>query len=144
MRTKNNDRFVECAGHKVGTVYYDYFDDGARVMIKRGPASINCYLGVPLSHPLAGFSYEDLPVQCHGGLTYSNPGSGDFPADFFWYGYDYAHCDDASFYDLEHPHDRESSKQWTPEDVKNDSWDATYSIRKLMRLAEAIAAKRSS
>lgn len=144
MPTKYSDRFVECASHKTGTVYYDYFDEGVRVLVMRGPASVNCYLGVPLPHPLAGFSYDDLPVECHGGLTYGTEGQGDFPADFFWYGYDYGHCDDASFYELQYSVSNENGKQWTPEDVKNDSWSAVYSFKKLMRLAETVAAKRSS
>lgn len=138
--------FEEAAAHKEYTVYADYFDEGLRVVIMRGPASVNCYLGVPMAHPLAGKPYDDIPIECHGGLTYAAPGNDKIGLDpaFYWYGYDYSHCDDLSFYELKTGTNRErylirTGKAWTPEMVRSDAWSAAYGMRKLMRLAESIA-----
>src|ERR1700688_3408798 len=117
------ERFKECAADESGKVYFDYFDQGVRVLIMRGPSSINCYFGVPSDHPLAGFSYDDLPVDCHGGLTFGKEGKDPFPIGFYWYGCDYGHYNDMSFYNLEYPMSRQG-KPWTPEEVKKDAWSA--------------------
>jgi hypothetical protein len=137
-------RFEECAADPQSKIYFDYFEDGVRVLILRGPASINCYLGIPSSHPLAGFGYDDLPVECHGGLTFGKEGNDDpFPKGFYWYGYDYGHADDMSFYELKYPEIKQLREEhpWTPEEVKKDTWSAIYTFKKLMKLAEEIAAK---
>jgi hypothetical protein len=130
---------------KPGHIFVDKFDEGVRFIIMRGPASLCAYVGVPEEHPLAGFDYESLPVDCHGGLTFASKGTNDWPKGFFWYGWDYAHSGDRSTYDddptrtLVRP-DR-SEKRWTVKEVEQDSWHATYEFRKLMKLAESIAAK---
>ena len=139
-------RFRECAADKQGTTYFDYYDEGVRILILRGPCSVCCYFGVPSDHPLAGHSYEQLPVQCHGGFTFGwNVKDGDrtgFPAGY-WYGFDYGHGDDRSFYDLdrEMPACFKDSVEWTPEMVKKDIWRALYDFKHLMRLAEEIQAR---
>lgn len=123
---------------EVGKVFIDRFDEGLRFIVLRGPAALCAYVGVPLSHPLAGHSYEDLPIECHGGLTYANSGGGDrsfLPADFFWYGWDYAHCYDKSTYDGV----GREGKEWLSQDVDAEAWTPLYQFRKLMRVAEAIA-----
>jgi hypothetical protein len=140
MKNDAMERFRECAEDTQSKIYFDYFDEGVRVLIIRGPASVNCYLGVPMSHPLAGFDYDSLPVECHGGLTFSKEGDDSpYPKGFWWYGYDYGHCDDLSFCDLRYSVDRKNNAHpWTPEEVKKDAWSAIYSFRKLMQLAERI------
>jgi hypothetical protein len=141
LNTKNTPkRFIECAAEPTGTIYFDYFDEGIRIVIMRGPASVNTYLGIPLGHPLAGYGYDDVPVECHGGLTYSGNKIKNLPEGYWWYGYDYCHCDDMAFHDLTYRPDSED-KPWTPEEIKADVWSATYSLRRLMKLAESIYLK---
>lgn len=42
-------------------------------LIHRGPMSALCgYVGVPNGHPLYGKEYGEVPVDVHGGLTYSD------------------------------------------------------------------------
>ncbi len=31
-------RFIECAGDAPGKIYFDYFDEGVRILILRGPS----------------------------------------------------------------------------------------------------------
>jgi hypothetical protein len=115
----------------------DWYDDGVRCLIVRGPSALCAYLGVPLTHPLAGKDHNDIPIECHGGLTYSGEGDGKYrPKDFFWYGWDYGHCYDYSFYFDKISLDQHDAKKWLVDNVKEDMQDAIYTFRKLMKLTE--------
>jgi len=129
-----NVTWEEVVNADYGHVYIDRFEDGLRFLVLRGPGSLCAYVGLAKDHPLAGKSYDDLPVDCHGGLTYSGDSLKGAPEGYWWYGWDYAHCDDQSTYT-----DRIEGKQWTPEEVDKDSWHALYDFKKLVRLAEQIA-----
>jgi len=131
--------FEELATLESGTILKDWFEDGVRYLIMRGPGALCAYFGVPLDHPLAGFCYDDLSVDCHGGLTFGSEGDGEMrPAGVYWYGWDYAHSGDKSFYDIKYGTDR-GDKAWTVEDVEKDIQWNTYGINRLVKLAERIA-----
>ena len=63
------------------------------------------YAAVPPGHALHGKHYDDVDVDAHGGLTYSDgcdgarichvPAPGE-PADVWWFGFDCAHLGDIS------------------------------------------------
>lgn len=130
--------------HPVGYIAHDWMENGVRAIVMCGPSSWNCYLGVPLTHPLSGIGYDDLPVQCHGGLTFSGEGDGRLrPVGFWWYGYDYGHCDDCSAYthELSGVVKCMGGKHWTADEVKRDSWGSIYDMSKLVRLSEYISNK---
>jgi len=132
--------FLAAAKDKSGTIYHDFYDDGVRVIVMRSNASINAYFGVPITHPLAGHSYDNIPVDVHGGLTFSHEGDDKYlPSGFWWYGADYAHSGDYCFYDIEYNLDHKGGdKAWTPEEVKEDIWSAIYDFSRLLKLAESI------
>lgn len=139
----------ELAADEVGTVYEDSYENGVRYIIKRGPPALCAYVGVPADHPLAGFDYNNLPLDCHGGLTFAAEGSdlSTWPAGWYWYGWDYAHAGDRCFYDLKYENDPTwpkrnfEEKEWTVEDVRGEIWGVTYDFAKLVELAEKIGAK---
>lgn len=130
-----------------GTLYEDIQEDGVRLIVVRGPASVNAYVGVPKSHPLADHGYDDLPLECHGGLTFAQLGK-ELPwdKDWYWYGWDYAHSGDCSGFTNAAARKivgREEGTKWTPKMVSEDAWGAVYEFKKLARLAEKISnAKR--
>lgn len=128
------------AKDEIGTIYHDEFDEGVRFIVMKGPASLCAYAGIPIKHPLAGHEYDDLPVEAHGGLTFSSKGDGEkWPKGYWWYGWDYAHVGDFSFYSLEYPLRTElNEKRWTVKEVIDDSWDTLYDFKKLIRLSEKI------
>ena len=128
---------------KVGTILHNELDDGVRFIIMRGPSSLCAYVGVPISHPLAGQEYDSLPISCHGGLTFSRKGEQQWPEGFWWYGWDYSHCDDYLFYydDGSYSDNLRKGRKWLIEDVKDDSFYAIYDTKKLMKLAESTAKK---
>ncbi len=146
---------------KVGTIVRDWYDKGVRILIMRGPAAWCVYLGIPEDHPLAGFAYDDLPIDCHGGLTFSAQGGGTYndnnkkpiphpwPKDFWWYGYDYAHFGDKMAF--EYPDElkkheaianiielEKNNKDWTIKQIEDEAWSAIWSMQRLIKLAEKI------
>ena len=136
--------FGEVAEDESGTIYLDEFEDGVRSLIMRGPCALCAYMGVPFDHPLAGFEYDILPIECHGGFTFAGEGTEEnkWPEGFYWYGWDYGHCDDKSFYEIVNATGDRDRKAWTPKLVLNDSWSARYEFKKLMSLAEQIVSKK--
>lgn len=81
-----------------GTIIKDWFDEGVRCIIVRGPSSLCAYVGIPSSHPLSGFDYDEVPIRCHDGLTFSGEGDKYRPEGYYWYGWDYGHSEDYAFY----------------------------------------------
>jgi len=130
---------------KVGTIVHDVFDEGLRFIVMRGPFHWCGYVGIPEEHPLAGLSYDDISfISAHGGLTYANEASKNWPKGYFWYGWDYGHPGDASHYGGrvgKISPVRDEDKDWTVAEVIADSWGALYEFKKLMRVAEKIANK---
>lgn len=118
----------------------DYYQDGVRVVIISHYSHFCAYVGIPTDHPLAGFDYDDLPVQAHGGLTFGKEGDDDYlPKGYYWYGCDYAHSGDLYYCKIDGlSFGKESDKDWTLEQVKEDIWDMIYDISKLKTLVEKI------
>lgn len=69
------------------------------VSLEEGYRHHRCgYVAVPKGHPLFGEGYDDVSADVHGGLTYASEGTETYPipsADYWWFGFDCAHCDDA-------------------------------------------------
>jgi hypothetical protein len=83
----------------------DFVHAGFACFAKRGPAGSWCgYVGVPSDHPAYGKEYDDVDVDVHGGLTYSDRCQGELchipepgmPDDVWWFGFDCAHLLDLS------------------------------------------------
>ncbi len=51
------------------------------------------YVGVPVGHKAYQVHYDDIDVDVHGGLTYSDSGKhgGERPAGYWWVGFDCGH-----------------------------------------------------
>lgn len=135
----NESTFEDLLKLEIGHILHDAVEDGVRFIVLRGPCSLCAYVGVPNDHPLAGMNYDDMPVECHGGLTFAG-NMKELPAERYWYGWDYAHAGDLSFYDVvRHNSPFRDSTAWTVKAIVDDSWSALYSFGKLVRLAEQIA-----
>ena len=136
----------EIKAKPLGAILHDEFRDGLRFIIMRGPASLTAYIGVPDGHPLAGHSYEDLPVEAHGSLTFGDEGGGKWPTGWFWYGWAYNHAGDYTFFSdelplLERGSRHQDEHKWLVEEVIKDGWRTQYDMQRLVRLAEAIRNK---
>jgi hypothetical protein len=140
-KEKYSDDLWDIREIEVGTILRDWLDEGVRIILMRGPASITVYLGIPPTHPLAGYGYDDLPIDCHGGLTFSSEGGGHWPEGYYWYGYDYAHAGDYTQFKDSPSLVFEDDKKWTIKEVVADAWGAVYDLHKLMGLAEKVKNK---
>jgi len=122
----------------------EWNEDGIeRLILNIRGSHFTQYLGIPTDHPLAGYGYDEIPVRCHGGLTFSEEGKGGhYPAGFYWYGWDYAHAGDCIYFGI----DKESviseyGIDWTLEEVIEDGWSAYYDFKLLKELVEKIVKK---
>lgn len=129
--------FLEVAAmeRKDAPPYVDFQTEGMRCLVRRGGASFTAYLGVPDSHPLAGFDYEALPLEVHGGLTFAGRFK-DVPGWYF-YGWDFAHLGDRSFYDVRYGDDAEEHA-WEVAEVEQNARETLWDFKKLARLAEEV------
>ena len=60
------------------------------------------YVGIPKGHSLYDIGdYDDIPVVCHGGVTYTSHNLHGFDTcnDIFWIGFDCAHYNDGKDYE---------------------------------------------
>ena len=103
-----NRTFEEVASDPEASVYYYSEHDGVQILVARGPMSLCSYYGVLLrGRPRNMPGYEELNASVHGGFTFGGSwvkwkGA---PKEFwrcvdgyFWYGWDYAHYGDKSFW----------------------------------------------
>lgn len=112
-----------------------------RGLILQGPFALCAYLGVPKDHWLA--EMQSVRFKCHFGVTFSDYGDGELrPADWFWYGWDYAHHTDRWVLPEEAPEELKqlaerihafapkprSQKAWTLEEVECDVIDAAMDL----------------
>jgi hypothetical protein len=124
-----------------GTVVRDWVEDGVRTLVMKANFNLCVYFGIPLEHPLAHQAYDDLPIRCHGGLTFGQEGDGRYhPKGYYWYGYDYAHSGDFIF----GASVGGDGKKWTIKELVDDSWSPRYNLVKLLRLAERIKNEKVS
>lgn len=132
---------IECLDDEPGTIYADWEDGEFRCLIMRGPAAICGYIGVKELNPLYGKDYfdPDVDIDCHGGLTYSAMGNDTFkrPSGYWWFGWDYGHWGDKSFYDYTyHLISGTNSMEWSPEYVYSEFPDVISQFKKLSRNPE--------
>jgi hypothetical protein len=137
--------FKDLSKLEMGTALVDAYEHNIRYRVMRAGASLTVYVGVPIDHPLAGLDYNEIPISVHGGLTFGKEGEGEFhPEGWYWYGWDYAHLGDRTFYELEYSDmfQGHNDKEWTVEDVINDSyWDGFYQFSQLKKLIETVTSR---
>jgi hypothetical protein len=135
----------------VGTVIENFEVEGIRVLVMRGPASLCAYVGVPENHFFTRFNYDEIPLECHGGLSFSNfDETGLRPKGYYWFGWDYAHFMDAITFKYEEPLlslmketglSLSHGKEWTIEEVKKEATTVAYQLSELIRFYEKIEEK---
>ncbi len=68
------------------------------------------YVKLPENHICYGLDCNDIPVECHYGLTYSADSLDVMPSDSgWWIGWDYAHCTDQI--------GKTEGKKWTTSEI---------------------------
>lgn len=114
-QSKVDDHQIECEKNKTSIpsgpwtseVNREEFEHaGLNCLLVRHSSLLHwcCYVGVPPGHPAHGKDYDDVHVDVHGGLTYSEMCNGFIchkpkdgkPDNLYWLGADFAHLGDIS------------------------------------------------
>lgn len=79
------------------------------------------YVKLPEGHKCYGMDYDDIPVDCHCGLTYAENYLAILPLESgWWIGWDYGHCCDYSGF-MMHEYwcdiDTSHLKRWTTAEI---------------------------
>jgi hypothetical protein len=91
-----------------------YVEDQYTLIIRRRPMGYNCgYIVLPDLHRYDGVDCDNIPVQVHGGLSYSAYENGQWVI-----GFDTAHLGD--FMPLHNLYQEPNSYYWTHLDVLNE------------------------
>lgn len=77
---------------------YDFTHMGYECNAVRNFIGVWCgFVRLPISHPWCNMPYEEIPVNVHGGLSFSGHREGShqgIDSDFFWVGFDCARAGD--------------------------------------------------
>lgn len=85
-----------------------------------------CYVLLPKGHIYHGRFYDDIPIRCHYGLTYSKSTllRDNIVTGGEWViGWDYAHMDDYISYDVMFVEADEYGHKYTLEELRNDVYE---------------------
>lgn len=111
-----------------GTSYgFDYY------VVNQGGSHPCAYVVLPKGHVFNGVPYDEIPVECHGGLTYGNSHLEGVKLEDMDYvvGWDYAHYGDfISGMDIGCI-DRFIPKKWTTSEIVDDVIAVCKQLREL-------------
>lgn len=83
-----------------------------------------CYVLLPKGHKYYGKFYNDIPIKCHYGLTYSENELLDVVKNDEWViGWDYAHTGDFISFGLKFVEADEYGHKHTLEELRNDVYE---------------------
>lgn len=83
---------------------------------------------------LDGKEYDEIDLNCHGGLTYSESGLATTSKTGWFIGWDYAHCNDYSGYYTESDGSLYHLKRWTTQEIINECKEVIDQIVKLLKV----------
>lgn len=79
------------------------------------------YVEIPRKHKFFRKNYEEIDIDVHGGLTYSEDHLRDIKNNSWFIGWDYAHYGDYLGYEENYPKEYKSEeKKWTTEEIFDD------------------------
>ena len=91
-----------------------------------------CYIQIPKEHRYYKKNYDDIDINCHGGLTFSKSDLYFNPTESWWIGWDYAHGNDyMGYYGLDclKGFDHSNDKKWTTQELLNDVKDVIKQLK---------------
>lgn len=93
------------------------------------------YVEVPKDHKYYLKNYDEIDIDVHGGLTYSDNYlivEGEKITNCWFIGWDYAHFDDFIGYELNYPNEfRTNGKKWTTEEIQDDVYKVCKQLHSL-------------
>lgn len=124
---------------KIGRIYDILFQAqhkaGYKIVIVNYYSHPCAYIGLQEGHPYYGIDYDNIPIDCHGGLTYSDSKHTmvNELCDNGWFiGWDYNHLKDYNTYMEDFDF---HSKRWTTEEIINECFNVIDQLEKLKQKA---------
>lgn len=75
------------------------------------------YVEIPENSKFYGLDYYDIDIDVHGGLTYSTDHLNRVKENSWFIGWDYAHIDDYTYFDIGWAVLKDSGKMWTTKEI---------------------------
>lgn len=93
------------------------------------------YVKLPYEHKYYGVDYDDIPVKCHCGLTYSDNRLDVLPLrSGWWIGWDYGHCCDYAGF-MMHEYwqnvDTSDKKRWTTAEILEEVKEVVRQVNEI-------------
>lgn len=149
---------MEYKAAHIREVLHTEYKDGYYIGIMSYGTHPCAYIGLPIEHPYSGKPYEDIPINCHGELTFSHFGNDiqaggpklewaeDVPDFRYWIGWDYAHYNDfaggmAEFLKEECQKTGidipfEEGHKWTTQEILNECYNVIEQLKALEKDTE--------
>lgn len=127
----------------VRLVLHTQTKDGYHIGIMSYGTHPCAYVSIPKDHPYYQKHYDDIDINCHGGLTFYCPASyivrGEekicmewaegIEEECSWIGWDYAHYDDyAGYYEMM-PSLMFGGKKWTTQEILAECYDVIEQLK---------------
>lgn len=112
----------------IGLLYQGNYKNFNYVILSLGTHP-TAYVEIPKDHKYYGLSYDDMNIDCHGGLTYSGEDYWNMEtcsnSDRYFIGWDYAHFEDYIGTEIVYPKEFQSNgKKWTTAEILEEVKEA--------------------
>lgn len=96
-----------------------------------------CYVLLPKGHCYHGEHYDDIPINCHFGLTYSEPTllrDNIITGGEWVIGWDYAHIGDYSIFHLPLMESTKDGHKWTLDELRCEVYEVIDQLVKVEKI----------
>jgi hypothetical protein len=124
--------FEQLAELPTNKILLTWYDGMFKCIILRGPCSLCTYVGVPIRHDFNKIENIADYIDCHWGVSFLD--TSNFLGDgYMWYGSDYGHSGDCSFYNLKNEFGfPPKGKMWVLNEVEAETKEVVLKIKKLI------------
>ncbi len=126
--------FEDLAKLKQNTTVLKWEDGIFKCIIVRSFASLCAYIGIPAYHKINDIPNFEEGIECHWGITF-NQLCDELGKGYMWYGWDYAHSGDYSFYDFDLNSNYPITykrKKWVVNDVEAEVKEVVLQIKEII------------
>lgn len=109
---------------------------GYRILIVNFYTHPCAYIGLQESHPYCNVDFDNIPINCHGGLTYgcsTHTKIKELCDNGYFIGWDYAHFKDCIF---GYSDTFDFVKKWTTEEIINECFNVIEQLEELKKKKE--------
>lgn len=127
------DRSKAKMGRDYDILFQAQHEAGYKIVIVNYYSHPCAYIGLQEGHPYYNIDYDDIPIDCHGGLTYGSNNHiavAELRDNGYFIGWDYGHYGD---YVTFSPYSND--KMWTTEEIIDECFNVIEQLEKLKQIA---------